>query len=365
MATMRITDVRAYVIEVETKRFFRWRHGLPGSEAKAEVCWLHILTDEGVDGLAASGHGFIVADTVRRRLKEALIGKNPLQKEEIWHLLWEIDRIEEFPIYAFGLTDIALWDITAKVAGLPLYQILGGAREKILAYASTVTWETEEDYLRYADQLVAMGYKAIKLHAWGDVKRDGQLALRLRRHLGDDIFLMYDGSAGFRYEEALALGKMLEEANFLWYEEPMREFNIWQYARLCRDLTIPILVPETTEGSHYNAADFIVHGAADLIRTSTHFKGGITGALRIAHLADSFGMYVEVHGGGYPNLHIALAVPNTRFYEILVIDDPEREREEQGELGIDRDGYVHAPTRPGIGWQVDLEEIQKRSIAIV
>ncbi len=362
---MRITDVRAYVVQYETKRPFRWREGLPGSDPVSEVCWLRILTDEGVDGLAASGHGAIVADIVRRRLKDALKGRNPLQKEEIWHLVWEIDRIEEFPIYALGLVDIALWDITGKVAGLPVYQLLGGARDRILAYASTVTWETEEDYLRYADQCVELGYRAIKLHAWGDVRRDGRLAQRLRKHLGDEIALMYDGSAGFRYEEAVTLGQMLEDAGFLWYEEPMREFNIWQYARLCRDLDIPVLVPETTEGCHYNVADFIAFGAADLIRTSTHYKAGITGGLRIAHLADSFGMYVEVHGGGYPNLHLALAVPNTRFFEILVVSDPAEERREQGELAIDEDGTVRAPSRPGIGWLVDLNEIQRKAIITI
>ncbi len=362
---MRIVGLEAYVVECEIKRHYRWRKGLPISPPKQEICWLRVVTDEGVDGWAVSSRGYIVADLVRRWLKEIAIGQDPLLKEQLWHKVWEVDRIEEFPIYALGLLDIALWDITAKVANLPLYKLLGGARDKILAYASTVTWETVDDYLRYADECLALGYKAIKIHAWGDFEQDGKLAKILRQHVGDEIALMYDGSAGFRYEEALKLGHMLEEANFLWYEEPMREFNIWQYQRLCDDLDIPILVPETADGCHYNAADFVVHGACDLLRTSSHYKGGITGAMRIAHLADSFGMYVEVHGDGLPNLHLCGAIPNTRYYEILVISDPKVEKEEQGELGIDSEGYVHLPQRPGIGWQIDANELAKKSFLSV
>jgi L-alanine-DL-glutamate epimerase-like enolase superfamily enzyme len=362
---MRIERIEAYVVERETKRPFRWREGLPGSKPKQEICWLRVITDEGVDGWAVSSHGYIIADLVRRCFGEIAIGQDPLLKENLWHRVWEFDRIEEFPIYTLGLLDIALWDITAKLSRLPLYRLLGGARDKILAYASTVTWETVDDYLRYADECLALGYKAIKLHAWGDVERDGKLAKTLRRHVGDEIALMYDGSAGFRYEEALRLGRMLEEANFLWYEEPMREFNIWQYQRLCQDLDIPVLVPETADGCHYNAADFVVHGACDLLRTSAHYKGGITGAMRIAHLADAFGMFVEVHGGGLPNLHLCCAIPNTRYYEILVINDPKAEREEQGELGIDSEGYVHIPKREGIGWQINAEQLAKEAVLVV
>ena len=119
-----------------------------------------------------------------------------------------------------------------------------------------------------------------------------------------------------------------------------------------------MLVAETSDGCHYNVADFILHGAADMVRTSVHYKGGITGAMRVAHLADAFQMTAEVHGGGPANLQICLATRNNSFYESLVPCNPI-----EVEAGIDREGYIHAPALPGVGFDVDVQELEKRAIA--
>ncbi|MEO7015669.1 MAG: enolase C-terminal domain-like protein, partial [Leifsonia sp.] len=138
-----------------------------------------------------------------------------------------------------------------------------------------------------ATQCIEAGYPAIKLHAWGDAKRDAALCLALRAHLGDDIDLMYDGSAGFDLPDAIYLGHALSEANFRWYEEPMREFSVSAYRELARSVQVPLLSAETSDGAHMNSADFIMAGAATFgVRTSAGLRGGITGAMRIAHLAD-------------------------------------------------------------------------------
>lgn len=356
---MRVERVEAYVIQEPVRQPFRWRKGLPGSGTTSEATWLRLITDQGIDGWAAIGHGAVTLDLIERRLKPLILGKNPLLKEALWHEVWEVDRIEEFPIYVLGALDVALWDITAKVAGLPLYLLLGGARESLPAYASTVTFETTAEYLRCAEECLALGYRAIKLHAWGDARADAKLCQELRRFVGDDIVLMYDGSAGFDPYDALYVGRALEDAGYYWYEEPLREFSINQYQELCRNLDIPVLAAETSDGCHYNAADFIRYRAADMIRTSTHYKGGVTGALRIAHLADSFQMKAEVHGGGILHVHLCLAIPNTTFYEALitgipVMNDP-----------LVVNGAVHAPSLPGIGYEavIDLAEIPRRAIA--
>jgi L-alanine-DL-glutamate epimerase-like enolase superfamily enzyme len=256
-----------------------------------------------------------------------------------------MDRLAEFPIYALGLPDIALWDIAAQVAGVPAYKLMGGYRNRIPAYASTTTFETTEEFLHVADQCLDYGFRAIKLHAWGDYRKDAKLCQDLRAHVGDDIALMYDGSAGFDLIESLYVAKALEEANYLWLEEPMREFSIGAYRRLAEAVTIPILSGETSDGAHFNIADFIENNAADVVRTSTHYKGGITGGLRIAHLAEAFHMRAEVHGGGLPNLHLACAVPNNTYYESLV-DAVEIVVEQ----GIGRDGCISPPDVPGLGW---------------
>jgi L-alanine-DL-glutamate epimerase-like enolase superfamily enzyme len=342
---VKITAVKVEVTEKPGPYKFRWRAGLPGSDAVSQEAVITIETDEGITGEARMNRGRIVADIFDRRLRDVFVGADPLLKEDLWEKVWEIDRIEELPIYVLGLADIALWDITAKIAGLPLYKVIGGYRDRIPAYASTVTFETTEEFLDVADQCLDYGFKAIKLHAWGDYRKDAQLCLDLRKHVGPDIDLMYDGSAGFDLVEAIYVGRACQEAGYLWYEESMREFSIEAYKRLANALTVPLLSGETSDGCHYNIADFIAAGAASMVRTSTHFKGGITGGLRIAHLAEAFNMRAEVHGGGPPNLHLACAIPNTTYYESLVYSNPI-----EVEKGIGRDGYIAAPQVPGIGW---------------
>ncbi|MHB8644202.1 MAG: enolase C-terminal domain-like protein [Thermomicrobiales bacterium] len=344
---MKITEVTTTLIERQWP-VYHWRDGLPTWKGKLSTSKLTIRTDEGIDGVAYGPRGVIIQDLVDRRLRDELIGQDPLMKEHLWHRIWELDRIEEFPIYFLGLADIALWDITAKSAGLPLYKLIGGYRERIPAYASTVTFGSIEEFLDVADQCLEHGFRAIKLHAWGDARRDARLGEALRAHVGPDIALMYDGSAGFDLVDALYLGRALEEAGFLWYEEPMREFSIDAYRRLAAALTIPLLSGETSDGAHYNTADFIQFGAANMVRTSTGLRGGVTGALRIAHLADAHLMRAEVHGGGLPNLHLCCAIPNTTYYESLVYTNPITV-----EAAIERDGCIAAPAGPGIGWPED------------
>ena len=343
---MRITEVLLHLVPYAAATPFRWRDGLPGSDPAGIGAVLRIRTDSGLEGIATSVRGVIVNDVIARRLRAELIGQDPLQKEWLWHRVWELDRIEEFPLYVLGLIDTALWDLTGKVAGLPVYQLLGGYRSSIPAYASTVTYGSIEEYLDVADQCLELGYPAIKLHAWGDARRDAALCLALRGHVGDAVPLMYDGSAGFDLADSIYLGHALSDAGYLWYEEPMREFSITAYTWLAERVRVPLLVAETSDGVHMNAADFIASGCATFVRTSSGLKGGLTGAMRIAHLADSFRLRAEVHGGGLVNRHLCMAISNTTYYESLVKTNPV-----EREPVVDAQGLVHAPTAPGIGFE--------------
>lgn len=342
---MKITDIKVETSIVPVKYQFVWRKGLPGSGTQHDTAKITVETDEGVTGVAYSSHGAMIKDMIERSVKPDLLGHDPLMKEYLWHRIWELDRLEEMPIYGLGLIDIALWDLNAKVAGMPLYQMLGGFRDRIPCYASTVTYSSIEEFLEIADQCIDYGFRAIKLHAWGDPKKDAKLGQALRAHVGPDIELMYDGSAGFDLIDAIYVGRALGEAGFFWYEEPMREFNIDAYRRLAKAVDIPLLSGETSDGAHFNIADFIAFDGAHMVRTSTHYKGGVTGAMRIAHLAQSFNMRAEVHGGGMANLAIACAIPNTTWYESLVKTNPIKV-----EPGIGRDGCISPPDVPGIGW---------------
>lgn len=342
---MKITSVEVHLVEQPAVASpFVWRAGLPGSEPAHTGGVLRLRTDDGVEGVAYSRRGVILADVVERRLRDELVGADPLAREYLWHRVWELDRVEELPLYLLGVVDEALWDLAGKVAGLPVHRLLGSFRSAIPAYASTTTYRSVEEYLDIADQCLALGYPAIKLHAWGDARRDAALCQALRAHVGPDVDLMYDGSAGFDLADAVYLGDALAEAGYRWYEEPMREFSVTSYKWLAERTRVPLLVAETSDGAHFNTADFIASGCATYVRVSTMLKGGVTGAMRIAHLAESFGLRAEVHGMGSAHRHLCMAIPNTTYYESLVRTNPVVR-----EPCVDAQGLVHASAEPGLG----------------
>ena len=354
-STVRITHVESYrIFQPAANPPFAWRRGLLGGPPDAEVAVLRIGTDAGVEGVAMlprPGAGVLVADLVDRLLRDQLVGQDPLQRELHWHRMWELDRIEELPLPVLGLVDIALWDLAGRLAGQPVWQVLGGYRDKIGAYASTATFASVEEYLDVATQCVDLGYQAFKIHAWGDARQDAVLAERLRAHVGDDLPLMYDGSAGFDLPDAVYLGRALTAAGFLWYEEPMREFSVTAYGQLARAVGIPLLVAETSDGVHMNTADFITAGAATFgVRAGTQMRGGITGCMRTAHLADAFRLRAEVHGPEVTSRHLCMAIPNTTYFESLVTSTTVTKKPE-----VDLDGFVHAPAEPGIALPAGLD----------
>jgi L-alanine-DL-glutamate epimerase-like enolase superfamily enzyme len=368
---MRIIDIRCYVVEDEHPAApFRWRRGLPGSgdgtplSERPKSAILRMDTDEGIIGSLKIGDGEAVASLTRRRLKP-LIGEDPLMTERLWTRMWEIDRIEEMHMAHLGLIDLLAWDIKSRKANLPLYQLIGGNDPKIATYASTVTWNTMEEYERHIKQCVDVGFTAFKLHAWGDSREDARLCRNLRRWVGDAATLMFDGSAGWDLTTSLGFGRVLEEVGFYWYEEPMREFNLSAYRTLARDLGIPVLAAETSDGVHWNAATWIDAEALDMMRTSSFYKGGVTGALKIAHLAESHAMKAQVHGMGLPNAHLCAAIPNNDFYEQLVYSTAHIESlEDREELPI-KGGFINVPDAPGLGLDIDWAALERSAVAIV
>ena len=344
---MKITNVEVVLVEKEAfSPAFVWRKNVPGSDGAITAGWLIIETDAGITGFSPVSRGIILKDYVDRRFRAELIGQDPLNREYLWERVWELDRIERFAPNLTHVVDVALWDIAGKQAQLPIWKLLGGYRESIPAYASTVTYSSIEEFLDIADQALALGYPAIKLHAFGDAKKDAELGRRLRDHVGDDVPLMYDGSAGFDLMDAVYLGHALDAAGFLWYEEPMREFSVTAYKWLGERVRIPLLLGEVTDGAHMSAGDFIATGVASAVRTSTFLRGGFTGAMRIAHLADAYHLRAEVHGMGLESAHLCMAIKNNTYYESLIWGNPCK----RGVL-VEKNGHVLAPTLPGVGYE--------------
>jgi len=323
-----------------------WRKNIPGPDTSTTGAWLVIETDAGITGFASAPRGVIFKDYVDRRFRSEFIGQDPLMREYLWERVWELDRIERFAPNMTHVFDVALWDIAAKQANLPVYKLLGGFRDSLPAYASTVTYSSIEEFLDIADQALALGYPAIKLHAFGDAKKDALLGEKLRAHVGDDVPLMYDGSAGFDLEDAVYLGNALYDSGFAWYEEPMREFSVTAYKWLGERVRIPLLLGEVTDGAHMSAGDFLASGVATSLRTSTFLRGGFTGAMRIAHLADADHLRAEVNGFRHERVLLCMGVKNTTYYESLIWGNPTKR-----ESLVDAQGNVHGPKGPGVGYE--------------
>jgi len=145
----------------------------------------------------------------------------------------------------------------------------------------------------------------------------------------------------------------------------MREFDLRSYVKLTEQLEIPVLAAETSDGCHWNAATWIDMGALDMMRTSSFYKGGITGAMKVAHLAESHGMRAQVHGMGVTNAHICGAIPNNDFYEQLVMSSAQiRGLATMAELPV-VDGFITVPETPGLGFEPDWNHLERTALAIV
>lgn len=367
---MKITGFTSWLVERDPGHKFIWRDGLSGSHGdippgtKPRSAIVRMETDEGIFGSIEMPRGDAMQDLVRRRYHN-FIGEDPLLTERLWNLMWEIDRVEEIHMRALGVLDVMAWDVKSQVAGMPIYKMLGGHDRKVQVYASTVTWPTLDEYERYIKMCRDMGFTAFKLHAWGDVKRDIELSEKLREWVGPDASLMFDGSAGWDYVQAVEVGLALQDLGFLWYEEPMREFYLGSYTKLCEKLTIPVLAAETSDGVHWNMASWIEGRALDMTRISSYYKGGFTGSMKIAHMSESFGMRAQVHGMGLENAQLCAAISNNDFYEQLVMNEQQiKDMTKPGPLSIN-DGYLMVSDEPGIGNQFDWDELDATALSKV
>jgi len=368
---MKITGFTAWLVEHEPGPKFIWRDGIPGSHgdiprgSRPHKAVIRMETDAGINGVIEMGRGEAVIDLVRRRYHE-FIGENPLLTERMWRLIWELDRIEEFHMRSLGMLDMLCWDVKSQHARMPIYQMLGGDNRVVPAYASTVTWPTMDEYERYIKMSRDVGFKAFKLHAWGGpVKRDIELCKNLRKWVGPDADLMFDGSAGWDYVNALEFGKAIQDLGFLWYEEPMREFHLGSYTKLCEKLDIPILAAETSDGVHGNMATWIENKALDMTRVSTFYKGGFTGSMKEAHLSESHGMRAQVNGMGLENAEICAANSNNDYYEQLVMNEEQiKSLDKLGPLSI-VDGNLTVSDEPGIGYEFDEKKLDETALTKV
>ena len=350
-------------------------HTHAGEENIATQTLMTIITDEGAKGYAFGG----TPGVVERAIKPALLGEDPMYRERLWQSLKHGQRIHRvLNDYEMSVADMALWDLAGRYLNQPVYKLLGANRDKVLAYASTMCGDeidgglgSPEDYARYAEQCMGRGYKAFKLHTWmppiawaPDPRMDVKACAAVREAVGPDIPLMLDAYHYYSRNEALYIGRELQTLRYHWYEEPMDEHSVSSYVWLADQLEIPVIGPETAEGKMFTRAEWILRGACDILRGGVGDVGGITPLMKIAHLAESFGMAMEVHGGGAGNLQVlgAMGIPG-EFYErgllhpFIAYDEVEPWLNSKIDY-MDDEGYVHLPQGPGLGYDINFDYIR-------
>ncbi|MBJ2341023.1 enolase, partial [Dickeya solani] len=231
---------------------------------------------------------------------------------------WQRGSANQLTDRALAIAEQALWDLAGRALNLPVYKLLGGYRDKVPAYGSTMCGDelqgglsTPDEYGRFAEQLVKRGYKAIKLHTWmppvsfaPSPKMDVKACAAVREAVGPDICLMLDGYHWYSRSEALYIGRELQKLDFTWFEEPMEEQSMASYSWLNKNLDIDVIGPESLGGKYFSRADWVKEGACDILRAGVQGVGGISPCLKVAHLAEAFGMDCEIHGNGAPNLAV-------------------------------------------------------------
>jgi L-alanine-DL-glutamate epimerase-like enolase superfamily enzyme len=329
---------------------------------------IQIQTDEGVTGESFSlGGGVGMAHYLASTVKPFLIGKNPMHREAIWQGMWHFNRFWLTPVTTLGVIDVALWDLYGKLTHQPVSEILGVYRDKMPTYASSMTKATVEEFVEEAIKYKERGFQGYKIHAVGDPKMDIDICTKIRAAVGDDYNLMIDVVSGYDQAQALRVGRVLEELGFLWYEEPLREYDMHGYKMLADKLDIPIAGVEVNEGSVYTTPEYIVTRAVDIVRSCVGFKGGIGQVKKTAALAEAFGMKCEIHTNGNPvldaaNLAVAASIKNTSFFEQLV-PEPLFNFGVEEFIHIDAQGFAHVPKGPGIGMKIDWDFVKRYAVA--
>jgi L-alanine-DL-glutamate epimerase-like enolase superfamily enzyme len=278
-----------------------------------------------------------------------LIGEDPNDIARLWtKLIWAGASVGRSGVaaQAIAATDIALWDLKSKRAGLPLAKLLGAHRDAVRCYNTSGGFLSTplDDLLHNAERSLARGIGGIKIKVGQpDAAADLRRLETVREHFGDELPLMVDANQQWDRATAQRLGRVLEQFNLEWIEEPLDAYDAQGHAALAARLDTPIATGEmlTSVAEHW---DLIQAGAADFVQPDAPRVGGITPFLRVAALADHAGLRLAPHFAMEIHVHLAAAYPREPWVEHFEWLEPLWN--ERLEL---RDGYMLVPARPGLG----------------
>jgi L-alanine-DL-glutamate epimerase-like enolase superfamily enzyme len=361
---LKIADVDVAVIESGP-------HSVMGESLilKPACVIVRLTTDDGLVGIGGAtanlgGRGIGLATL---ELTQIVIGADAIYRESIWQKLLAAN-IVVFPPQALAAIDCALWDLFGKRTGMPVYQLLGAYRDRVPTYASTLTYGSIDEFIQVVDDCRARGLRFIKLHGWGDPDRDIALCQAVRKHVGAGFGLMFDAVGSYDPQQALRMGRALEDLQFEWFEMPIRDQSIIGYQQLARSLDIAVASGEVHTYSFQETANYLTARAWDIARIDAAISGGITGARKAAALAEGFGVRCELHAFGHAlaqaaNLQVIGAIANCSYFEApLPLDAYNTGMVDVVE--IDDNGIARIPSKPGLGLEADWDAILAQSIAV-
>ncbi|HEX7076513.1 MAG TPA: enolase C-terminal domain-like protein [Hyphomicrobiaceae bacterium] len=343
---------------------------------------VRIATKDGLEGHYVThwvGTSAALGQTVM--LAPHLLGRNAEHREAIYDDLKR--ELRAYDHMGHGPLDIALWDLVGKKYGMSVATMLGAYKERLPTYASTHHGQDEpggldsvEAFAEFARACREKGFPGFKIHGWhdGNKHREAKVVLKVREAVGDAMEVMVDPGCELRtWADALYVGRACDEAECLWYEDPYRDASVSVTGqRLLREkLKTPLLVSEHIRGPEQKAA-FALAGGCDMIHTDPEYDMGITGAMKIAHMAESLGMDVQVHACGPAHRACVAAIRNTHFYELALVGPnmpnlvpPVYLCGYSDELSaVGPDGCVPTPTGPGLGVTYDWKFIRKQATAV-
>ena len=390
---MKVTDVRTILVTAPWKGDPFW---VPDEEFWRTAALIEVTADDGTTGLGETVMGYFCAEVVpplvdyyRRLLVDPANRLDPTQPERCFDELYQRSLWwgrTGLAVSVLSGIEMALWDLTGKVARKPVHELLGGAvHERLPLYASGGTggWpvqKTVDQARRYVD----LGFRGLKIGT-GMTDRPGayqttvtpapyghwypgQTAPRvtderekfraLRAAVGPDIELATDSHAvqvrgPWSRRHALEIAQAIEEFDLLFYEEPLRYDDPDGYAELRRQTRVPIAGGECLTGIA-EFRDWLDRGALDIVQPDATHVGGIGPCLAVAKAAATRHAGLIVHTGAaigpglMANLHVAFASPNARFVEYALAPDNVREEMLAEPVRV-TDGFTRLPEAPGLG----------------
>ena len=330
--------------------------------------FVHIRTDTGYEGLGM-GQPAGTRELIERLFKPLLVGQDPLYHEKLWDdMFWRVRGFgrKGVAFCAISAVDIALWDLKAKIFGVPLYRLLGPYTDSVPIYGSGGwTSFSEEELVREQLGYVERGIPRVKMKVAKDFGRseaeDVRRLAAVRKAVGDDVEIYVDANNGYYAKQAIGMARHLAEYDVRWFEEPVLADDIAGLAAIARAIDIPVATGEH-EYTKYGFKSLIAAGGADIVQPDVGRVGGVTEWMKVAHMAHAFNLPVAPHAVQLVHLHLACCTPNLKVVEYLGVAE-EGDRVWYTEFPEPRDGqWSPYPDRPGLGLELSPDAVRKYAV---